>query len=190
MRVRVTFLFLAILFIPALAFADAHKADYYGGGSGGTGGSKVGGFVQSLVFGVERCRWLGVTAADASVQFGGENGKDLTQFTYQFGARVTLTSFKTPPANDTKVKVFVQGGGGWAYTNDGTDQSGANGVGSLGGGIQWFAHKLPVPGATNKSAHGGIGVQAQLDYIWRAERQGYWRASAGVVYRFLHQEKR
>jgi hypothetical protein len=190
MRVRVTSLFLALLFIPALAFADAHKADYYTGGSGGTGGSTIKGFAQSLVFGVERYRWLGLTAADASFQFGGHNGKDLTQTTLQFGARVTLTSFRKPPANDTRVKMFVQGAGGFAYTNDSTDQSGSNGVGSLGGGIQVFAHKVPVPETQNRqSRYGGVGFQWQYDYIWRSGRPGYWRTSAGVVIRFLHKEK-
>jgi len=188
MRGRLTALVVTLLLVPALALADGHKADYFSGASGGTGGSKLAGFTQSLVFGVANCRWLNVTAADASVQFGGENGKDLTQVTYQAGVRVTLTSFKDSPANDTQLKVFVQGAGGFAYTNDGTSESGSNGVGSLGAGIQWFVGKVPVPGAPKEEQYGGIGLQAQVDYIWRSERSGYVRASAGVVYRFLHKK--
>ena len=187
MRGRLTALLLAtLLVLPTFAFADGHKADYFAGGSGGTGGSKLGGIAQSLVFGFgrERVPWLGITAADASFQFGGENGRDLTQLTLQWGARVTLTSLKklAPDAADTRVKVFVQGAGGFAYTNDGTDQSGSNGVGSFGGGIQWFAKTLR-PG---ENRYAGLGFQAQADYIWRADRDGYWRVAGGVVYRFLH----
>lgn len=194
MRVRFCGLFIALLAIPTLAFADAHKADYYGGGSGGTGGSTVKGAALSLVFGAEdflgeRYRCLGITVADASFQFGGHNGKDLQQTTLQFGARVTLTSLRKPPANDTRVKIFVQGAGGFAYTNDGTDQSGSNGVGSVGGGIQVFAHKVPAPESTTAKHYGGVGFQWQYDYIFRAGRPGYWRTSAGVVIRALHKEK-
>ena len=192
MRGRLTALLLAtLLVLPTFAFADGHKADYFAGGSGGTGGSVVGGFAQSLFFGAEHacCPWLGIGAADGSVQFGGENGKDLTQLTLQFGARVTLTSLKDPNP-DTQLKVFVQGGGGFAYTNDGTDQSGSNGVGSIGGGVQWFFHKVQVPdGTPGEMLYGGIGLQAQVDYIWRADRDGYWRVAGGVVYRFLHPKK-
>jgi len=189
MRGRLTVLLLLTLLIvvcPASAFADGHKADYFAGGSGGTGGSKLGGVAQSLVFafGRNRVPWLGITAADASMQFGEENGRDLMQLTLQFGARVTLTSLKKPNP-DTQVKVFVQGAGGFAYTNDGTDQSGSNGVGSFGGGIQWFAEKHDHPDGGEKR-YGGLGLQAQADYIWRADRDGYWRVAGGVVYRFLH----
>lgn len=195
MRGRLTLLLLVTLLIfPAAALADGHKADYFAGGSGGTGGSKLGGVAQSLVFafGRERCPWLGLTAADASVQFGGENGKHLTQLTLQWGARVTLTSLKKPDPKtpDTQVKVFVQGAGGFAYTNDGTDQSGSNGVGSFGGGIQWFAEKGPHPDGSNEERYGGLGLQAQADYIFRADRDGYWRVAGGVVYRFLHPKKK
>jgi len=170
MRGRLTVLLLLTLLIvvcPASAFADGHKADYFAGGSG-----------RNPV------PWLGITAADASMQFGGENGRDLMQLTLQFGARVTLTSLKKPNP-DTQVKVFVQGAGGFAYTNDGTDQSGSNGVGSFGGGIQWFAEKHDHPDGGEKR-YGGLGLQAQADYIWRADRDGYWRVAGGVVYRFLH----
>ena len=191
MRGRLTALLLAtLLVLPTFAFADGHKADYFAGGSGGTGGSVVGGFAQSLFFGAEHacCPWLGIGAADGSVQFGGENGKDLTQLTLQWGGRVTLTSLKKPNP-DTQLKVFVQGAGGFAYTNDGTDQSGKNGVGSFGGGIQWFAHQQPHPDGSKEMRYGGLGLQAQVDYIWRTEREGYVRVAGGVVYRFLHPKK-
>ena len=196
MRVRLTSLFLTMLLVPAVASAESHKADYYTGVSGGTGGSSVKGLAQSLVFGCEKCgerwRWLGFTAADGSFQFGGHEGKDLTQATVQFGARVTVTSLRKPPQNDTRVKLFVQGAGGFAYTNDGTDQSGTNGVGSFGFGAQVFLHKQPVMSQsgtpTNKSHWGGLGFQWQYDYIWRTTRPGYWRTSGGVVIRFLHKE--
>ena len=69
-----------------------------------------------------------------------------------------------------------------------TSESGSNGVGSLGAGIQWVVGKVPVPGAPKEEQYGGIGFQAQVDYIWRSERSGYVRASAGVVYRFLHKK--
>ena len=195
MRGRLTVLLLVTLLIfPAAAFADGHKADFFGGGSGGTGGSKLGGITQSLVFGLGRegclwmkdknCPWLGITANDLSVQFGGENGKELTQMTLQWGGRATLTSFKVPNP-DTPIKVFVQGALGLAYTNDGTEQSGTNFVGSVGGGIQWFPNKLPHPDGKGEM-RGGFGLQAQADYIFRTTRSGYWRGAAGVVYRFLH----
>ncbi|HKW02316.1 MAG TPA: hypothetical protein VJN96_21010 [Vicinamibacterales bacterium] len=168
--------------------------DGYVGGSGGAGGSTLKGAALSVVFGGEdlwgeRYRWLGLTLGDASFQFGGHNGKDLQQTTVQWGARCTLTSFMKPPANDTRVKIFVQGAGGFAYTNDGTDQSGSNGVGSIGGGMQVFWHKVPAPESTTARHYGGVGFQWQYDYIFRTGRPGYWRTSAGLVIRALHKEK-
>jgi len=200
MRVRVTPLFLAILFIPALAFADFHKVDFSGGGSGGTGGSSVFGFQQSLSWGVRKCPSCGIVLPDISVQFGTHEDPvthvktDETQVAYQFGFRWTPTSLygrNKDRHEDTPTKVFIQLLAGQAYTNDGTAATGKNGVITLGAGIQRFLRKEDRTKNGRSEPHcAGLGFQAEVDHIWRNDREGFWRVSGGVVYRFLHPNER
>jgi hypothetical protein len=210
MRVRFFSLLLALLSIPTLAFADFHKVDFSGGGSGGTGGSGVGGFAQSLSWGVKfdnkfirwTCSSCGIVLPDISVQFGGHHDPvtdqktdlDTTQVAYQAGFRWTPESLRGRNGKyvDKPTKLFIQLLAGQVYTNDGTAAPGRNGVITLGGGIQYFPRKEDRTTKAGKvEPHcAGLGFQAEFDKIWRSDREGFWRLSVGVVYRFLHPNER
>jgi len=201
MRVRVSSLFVAVLLVPTVAFADYPKVDFSGGGSGGTGGSGVGGFAQSLSWNFRKwftCPSCGFVIPDVSVQFGKHNISQtppqtiqVTQVAYQAGFRWTPTSLHHREGyEDSKTKVFIQVLAGGVYTNDGNAPTAPanNKVITLGGGVQHFFHKEDrTTKAGRVEPHcSGIGIQAQFDKVWRSEREGFWRLSGGVVYRFLH----
>jgi hypothetical protein len=186
MRVRLSCLVLAMFLVPALAHADGHKADLYAGFSFGDGGSKISGFHQSLAWSLPspkdspspKAHWLTLVIPDVSVQFGGHNGKDLTQVAYLFGARVSLTS------RYSRHKVFAQGLYGGVYTNDGTVDAGSNQAGASGAGYETFFHDRTEAAKKIGDPHLGLGFRVQIDYVFRSERESFTRASAGFVYRF------
>lgn len=209
MRVRLTSLFLAILVVPAVAYAEAHKADLSGGGSGGSGGSAIGGFWQSIAFDwpIGKCGWCS-PVADLSVQFGRhqvegqQTDNALTQVAYQGGFRASLGGLaasirrkgRQVEEQDPQLKIFLQVLAGAVYTNDGTSHNDdkspgtTNGAITFGGGFQYFFGKAMPEGGTVLHA-AGWGVQAQVDHIWRADRESFTRVSGGVTYRFLKSHK-
>ena len=180
MRIRLTFLLLALLLVPGLAYADAHKMDYFLGGSGGDGGSGIGGAHASINWGT-KIPWLDVVGPDFSVQFGGHQGKSLTQVAYQGGLHFTLTSMKKP-YKDMPVKPFAHFMAGGVYTNDSTGKAFKDGAFSFGFGVEQFFKK----DATQTDHFSGVGYRVQYDYIIRSgDRESFSRVSAGIVYRLL-----
>jgi hypothetical protein len=180
MRVRLLCLVLAIFLVPALVHADGHKADLYGGFSFGDGGSKIAGFNQSLAWSLPspKAHKLTLVIPDVSVQFGGHDGKDLTQVAYLFGARVSLTP------RYSRHKAFAQALYGGVYTNDGTVDAGSNQAGAIGAGYETFFHDRTEAAKKTGDPHLGLGFRVQIDYVFRSERESFTRASAGFVYRF------
>jgi hypothetical protein len=178
MRIRISSLLLALLFVPSLAHADGHKADFYSGFLFGDGGSRLSGFHQSLGIGLRNAPRVTIIAPDLSVRFGGHEGKDLTEVGFQFGMRVHVTSLA--PAN----KFFVSVVGGGVYTNDGTTEAGTNGAGAIGFGYEYFKRRGEVSKERPNPPHVGLGFRAQIDYVMREGRESFTRVSAGVVYRF------
>ena len=174
MRVRLSCVVLAMFLVPALAHADGHKADLFGGITFGDGGSTVTGVRQAVAFGT-KVRWFSVVAADIDTRFGKHDGKALTQFVWHLGgARFTLNP-------DARCKVFAQVIGGAVYTNDGTDAAGNNGSGAIGLGVEYaFGERAAEP----PGPYLGLGFRVQYDYITRAgTRENFSRVSAGFVYR-------
>jgi len=163
-----------------LARADGHKADLYAGFSFGDGGSKITGFNQSLAWTLPspKVHKLTIVLPDMSVQFGGHDGKDLTQVAYMVGPRVSLTP------RYSRHKLFVQGLFGGVYTNDGTVDAGNNPTGAIGAGYEAFFHDRTEADVKANRPHLGLGFRVQVDYIMRSDRDSFTRASAGFVYRF------
>ena len=97
MRFRYACLVLGVLLVPGAAHADSHFADFYGGGSVGGGGSKLGGFIVALGKGqtqptsgpLKKVLFGGV--GGASVQFGShDDGRSVTQVVWSLGPRFTF----------------------------------------------------------------------------------------------------
>jgi hypothetical protein len=201
MRVRVTSLFLAVLLAPTVAFAESHKADLFGGGSGGTGGSKIGGYIVGVNWGT--CvPWIDVVGPTVSTQYGGHDGKSLTQTAYHGGVRLTLTSMqrdraaeKAAPSTSQKyyvdkdVKPFVHFlvGGVYSNINDGSGQALKDWSVTIGGGVDKFFHKVSLNGRDHVT---GVGFRVQYDYVVRSgDSTNFHRVSAGVVWRILKEHK-
>lgn len=187
MRVRLASLLTAILLVPAAAYAESHKADLFGGGSGGNGGSTIGGWIAGINWGTA-CPWLDIVGPTASTQFGGHDGKSLSQIAYHGGARVTLTSMKTARdghAVDQTIKPFVHVLVGGVYTNinDGSGQAFKDLSWTFGGGVDKFWHHTTLNGRDHTS---GVGFRVQYDYIVRnGDHTNFSRVSAGIVWRIL-----
>jgi len=166
--------------VPALAHADGHKADLFGGITFGDGGSTVTGVRQAVAFGT-KVRWFDFVAADIDTRFGKHDGAALTQFAWHVaGGRFTLN----PGARCT---LFAQVIGGGVYTNDGTNTARKNGSGAFGFGVEYaFGERATnPPGQPPKpQPYLGLGFRVQYDYITRAGApENFSRVSAGFVYR-------
>jgi hypothetical protein len=169
MRLRLSWVALA-LFVPTLAAADDHNADYYAGGSGGGGGSTVYGVHQSLAIEFPRWRPLGFVPADFSVQFGDE----VTQVIYMAGVRYTWAA-SSPRMHPNKV--ILQALLGTVRTNDAATQLTDNDFAvGLGAGYE----RVKVIKGQN------VAFRGMFDRIKRSGDRDEWfnRLSAGVSYRW------
>ena len=185
MRVRLTSLFLTILLIPAMAFAESHKADLFGGGSGGTGGSTIAGYLVGINWGTSN-PWIDVVGPTVSTQYGGHDGKSLTQTAYHGGIRLTVRS-KQHVDMEYKPFVHVLFGGVYTNINDGSGQALKDASWTFGGGVDKFFHKITVQGLDHMT---GVGFRVQYDYIVRVgDHTNFHRVSAGVVWRILKDHK-
>jgi hypothetical protein len=176
MRVRLSSLFVALVLVPTLSFADSHKADLYGGGSGGTGASSVGGVHGSIAWDLKDYPRFSVVVADFSTQFGSHQGKDLTQVSYLWGARVWLNRA------GSRNKAFVQVLGGGVYYNDGTPASGAKPAIGFGGAYELG---LGEPVKTSTGTDCVWGIRGEVERIKPRNRDAFTRVSGGVVFRFV-----
>lgn len=174
MRILRFCLFLGFLLAPKLAFADDHRMDLYGGFSGGNGASKLFGFHQAIgiVFSGENPKLHRVSAvADLSMQFANETSS-VTQVLFMGGGRFAFSR----PADKNKISAHILGGSEYYNQAGGATNTG---VFAFGVGYEY----LPTPRGTR--AMDGLGFRAQLDHIIRSgDAVNFWRASAGVVYRF------
>lgn len=193
MRVRFYGLLVALLTIPTLAFAESHKADLFGGGSGGNGGSTIGGYLVGINWGTS-VPWLDVVGPTVSTQYGGHDGKSLSQTAYHGGVRLTLTSMKKDPKDrehylDVKCKPFVHVLVGGVYTNinDGSGKALKDVSWTFGGGFDKFWHTRDMNGRAHTT---GVGFRVQYDYIVRTgDHTNFNRVAAGVVWRILKEHK-
>ena len=175
MRVRFFSLLLALLTIPTLAFADFHKADFYGGGSGGTGGSAVGGVLGSINWGTQ-IRWFDAVLADVSWQHGSHEGKALNQVAIQAGGRFFMTSFNKV---DKPYKPFLHVLIGGVHTGQESKPWLHDMSITVGGGYEHFWKK-------EGDHYKGLGVRGQVDLVMRpGDSAKFWRYSGGIVYRDL-----
>lgn len=174
MRMRLTGLVLALLFIPALASADDHRWDGYFGGSGGTGGSKLAGIHQAIgiALGQGAMRKVAVVG-DFSTQFGSSDGIPVTQFAYMTGVRV-MASRRTDKFKASGHVLF-----GGVYQNDGLSDT-TDGAVAIGVGVEY------IPNPTSRELKHGFGVRVQVDQFYRMNdlRSDFWRVSAGVIFRY------
>ena len=200
MRSRLLGLLFALALVPTLAFADSHKADLFGGGSGGTGGSAIGGYIAGINWGTG-LPCLDFVGPTASTQYGGHDGKSLTQTTYNAGVRWTLSSMERDVAADradrTKkhyvdkpYKPFVQVlyGGVYSNVNDGSGAAVKDQSWDFGGGIDIFSRTAKGP--DGRDHYAGLGFRVQYDYIVRVgDSTNFHRVSAGLVWRILKEHK-
>jgi hypothetical protein len=192
MRTRLTCLLLGILGVPTFAFADFHKVDFYDGGSLGNGASTLFGIHTSIGLREpaklpRRLTWV---IPDLSVQIGSHDGTPVTQFASLFGARILATSY------GKNCGLFGQVLAGNVYQNDSVSTDHNNGALSFGVGFEAFkgaAQKVEVQEKDQKKtveSHYGWGFRADFDYITRSgDRKDFWRASAGIVYRFARRHQ-
>jgi hypothetical protein len=175
MRMRLIGLVLGLLSIPALASADDHRWDGYFGGSGGNGASKLAGIHQAIgiVLGQEGAMRKLAIVADFSTQFGSHDDIPVTQFAYLTGVRVMASR----GTDKFKPSVHVLFGG--VYQNDRRDDPNDGAV-VLGFGLEY------VPGAAKRDVGNGFGLRVQVDRFYRTSevRSDFWRASAGVIFRY------
>lgn len=199
MRVRLASLFLAILVVPAVAFAESHKADFYLGSSGGSGGSTIGGFIAGSNWGTP-CPWFDVVGPVFSTQGGGHESKALSQTVFQGGARLTLSAMnrdraaeanEAPDKNGNKKKLYFDRGwkpfaqalvgGTIVNINDGSAKAIKDWSYTLGVGVDKFWHTMKRDGRVH---YFGAGVRVQVDYVIRpGDHTNFTRVSGGFVYR-------
>jgi hypothetical protein len=187
MRIRPACLvFVVLLLVPALTYADSHNADFNGGGSGGGGGSKLGGFIvgfgkaeMTSEPGGDRRRpcllgWFG----DASVQFGKHAGKEVTQVVLAVGPRCTILA-----KHDSMNLFHAHAQLGDVYTNDGKGGGKPNDT-ALVVGLAFDRALHRRPSSTPKTPFAGAGFRLQADRVFNlGDRESVWRLSAGLVYR-------
>jgi hypothetical protein len=177
MRIRLSCLVLGLMLAPAPARADGHWADFYAAFSGGGGASNVYGIHSSFAVTSPGgpSHYLSLVLSDVSLQFGSHDGSDVTQATFLWGGRVTISK----PAHKFKPSFHVLLG---AVTTDGV-ADGTTFATAFGGGVEY----LPNPESDDRKK--GFGVRAQIDRVVRAgDRDDFWRISGGVFYRFGRQE--
>jgi hypothetical protein len=173
MRLRLSGLVLAIVLVPTLANADDHRADWYGGFSGGGGGSKLFGFHESLGIGFPQTKAENLSiVGDLSVHFGSSDaGTDVTQVAFMGGARYTFAK------DNSRHKPSAHFLAGTVYSNDG-GSGGKNGAIAVGGTYEFLLKRGAAPMS-------GWGIRFQIDYFNRADRSNFTRISSGIVYRFV-----
>ena len=175
MRMRLIGLVLALLLVPALAFADDHRWDGYFGGSGGNGASKLAGIHQAsgIALGREGTMRKIAVVGDFSTQFGSHDGIPVTQFAYLTGVRV-MASRRTDKFKPSGHVLF-----GGVYQNDGLADTNDGAV-AVGFGIEY------IPNPTSSDLKKSFGIRAQVDHFFRMSdlRSNFWRASVGVIFRY------
>jgi hypothetical protein len=177
MRIRLSCVVLGLLLVPAPARADGHWADFYAAFSGGGGGSNVYGihsaFAATSPGGPSH--YLSFVLTDVSIHSGSHDGSDVTQITFLWGGRVTISK----PYHKFKPSFHVLLGG---VTTDGV-ADGTTFATAFGGGLEYLLD--PV----SKERKKGFGFRAQIDRVVRSsDRDDFWRISGGVFYRFGRQE--
>jgi hypothetical protein len=181
MRIRRSWLVLGILLVSTTARADDHRADWFGGLSGGRGSTLVGVHQSyALTLGMPD---FSVVVADFAVQFGSHNGSDVTQVPYMAGLRA---NFWKP--DHKKHLFFAQVLGGGLYRNSGVTsgnggaKSGNDGAIALGVGWEFLPARQESGGQTIGDTW---GIRVGFDYIFSiGEFDNAPRLSVGVVYRF------
>src|SRR5262245_26712723 len=178
MRIRFACLVLGVFLMPSAVLADSHFADYYGGFSGGGGGSTLYGVHQSFFkeFVKPSLRLVGV-GADFSVQFGSRDNKNETQVIFMAGPRYTALAHDRHVVN---VEYLI----GTAFT--------ANGLDSGNQFLPWSAgasYDVVVSGETvdvnGRKTYTGWTLRTQVNYIHRkGVEENLTRASVGLAYRF------
>jgi len=173
MRIALSCLVLVSLLVPTVARADDHRMDLYGGGSGGTGGSRLFGFHESLAWvGTPKMKRLSIVLSDFSVQFGKDDSTRVTQVIWATGVR--YTGFKY----DHKHKPFAQLLVGTVYSNDGLPDA------NDGATIVGFGYEF-VPTPSDEDPKKAFAVRVQADRVFRGgAREDFWRYSVGLMYRF------
>jgi len=195
MRVRFVCLALGMLLVPALAHADSHNADFYGGFAGGGGGSTIPGFITEvakdfkekdlapLVQGQKEhfhAFWAGV--GGVSSQFGSHEGRQLTRTVYGAGGRMTITK------HDSRNFYHAQAQLVGIYSNDGLDHEQPNDLGiAVGAAYDFSFHGPRDTGSVGTKVY-GMGLRFQADRIFNIGSNGdvrgsVWRLSAGLIYR-------
>lgn len=173
MRIRLWCLVLIVVLVPALARADDHWADYYAAFSGGDGASKLFGFHQALAVTSPGApsHYLSFVVTDVSIQKGSHDGSGVSQATFLWGGRVTLSK----PGH--RVKPSLHGLLGVVSTDGVAD--GASFAGAIGGGLEY----LPHPQDPDRKK--GFGIRGQVDRVFRnGAGDDFWRFSGGIFYRF------
>jgi hypothetical protein len=175
MRIPFSAFLCALLLSPAVARADDHRADWYGGFSGGSGASKLAGFYNAFAIPLPsqnpRLHRMSLLT-DVSVQFGKHDGQSVSQVVYMAGAKYTFAR------REQKNKVSAHILGGTEYYNTAGNASNT-GVLAFGVGYEF------IPAPTSSNLLDGLGVRVQVDSVFRSgDRENFWRVSGGLIYRF------
>lgn len=173
MRIRPSWLILALLLIPTAAHADDHKADLFGGPSGARGSSlwgfQVTGALTLPVPGLGRNL---AAIGDFSAHIGSRDEEDLISFLV--GARLALAK-----GHESHVVPFAQVMFGRVHYRDG-DGSGGDGAVVVGGGLDFLV--------TRTEDSGGWGLRAEVDRVWRVgDAHDLVRVSGGLFVRWGRQ---
>ena len=175
MRMRLIGLVLGLLLVPALASADDHRWDWYFGGSGGDGASKLAGIHQAIgiALGQQGTRRKVAVVGDLSTQFGSHDGIPVTQFAYMTGVRL-MASRRSDKFKPSGHVLF-----GGVYQNDGLADTNDGAI-AIGFGVEY------IPNPTSPELRHSFGIRAQVDRIFRMSdvREDFWRASVGVIFRY------
>jgi hypothetical protein len=170
MRLRRLWIVCAFLFVPAVVYADAHRAGGSAGGGGLSGSTLWGVHFTGDVTPIPNYYRL-TAIGDFSVHTGKHEGVDVTAKTYLAGA-----GFALGPA-DTNYKhiPFVHALFGTVDTG-GSDNPFAV---AIGGGWEWVKHR-DVSGFQ-------LGIQAQYDFIFFPkddDAENLHRFTGALVFRF------
>lgn len=174
MRLHPLLMALIILALPGLAFADDHKADGYGGGSGSRG-SFLGGFeaAYTRIFSDGDFGFV----ANVSVHFGEHEGEDIARTTLLGGLQWTLPepggregSQSPQSRNQYTFALQMLVGAVFTDTGDGTVPAVA-----LGGQYDYIFNR--------DDPTRGWGVRARADYVFTDGSDNFPRVSFGLVYR-------
>lgn len=173
MRIQQPWLVLAVLFFPAAAHADDHRADRFAAFSRASGSSLFGvHLTDAIILPMANTQKDLALLGDLSVHFGSRNENDVTRVTFLGGLRWTFAKEIDARKERPKLLPFVHVLLGGVYTNDGAANGTDPAVG-LGAGVDYVRR-----GAAREA----WATRLQVDYIQGGE--GFLRVSAGLVYRF------